>query len=82
MVTSHTTIVPLYSNEAGTFKKDVLPLELTVMYGVLSSVNGDPLTSQSITPVVTLQLKVAIDPSVALTDVGMLRNAAIWKQHS
>ena len=77
MVTSHTTTVSLYSSETGTFKKDVLPLELTVMYGVLSSVNDDPLTSQSIMPVVTLQLKVAIDPSVALTDVGMLRNAAI-----
>ena len=77
MVISHTTTVLLYSTVAGTFKKDVLPLELTVMYGVLSSVNGDPLTSQLSVPAVTLQLKVAVDPSVALTDVGMLTNAAI-----
>ena len=77
MVTSHTTTVLLYSTEAGTFKKDVLPLELTVMYGVLSSLNGDPLTLQSIAPAVTLQLKVAVDPSVALTDEGVLTNAAI-----
>ena len=75
MVTSHTTTVLLYSTVAGTFKNDVLSLELTFMYGVLSSDNGDPLTSQSIVPVVTLQLKVAVDPSVALTDVGMLTNA-------
>ena len=67
----------LYASEAGTFKKDVLSLELTVMYGVLSSVSGDPLTSQLSVPLVTLQLKVAVDPSVALTDVGMLTNAAV-----
>ena len=75
MVTPHTTTVLLYSTVAGTFKNDVLSLELTFMYGVLRSDNGDPLTSQSIVPVVTLQLKVAVDPSVALTDVGMLTNA-------
>ena len=75
MVTSHTTTVLLYSTVAGTFKNDVLSLELTFMYDVLSSDNGDPLTSQSIVPVVTLQLKVAVDPSVAFTDVGVLTNA-------
>ena len=78
MVTSHTTTVLLYSTVAGTFKNDVLSLELTFMYGVLSSDNGDPLTSQRYVTLValTLQLKVAVDPSVMLIDVGVLTNSA------
>ena len=44
-----------------------------------SSVNRDPLTSQSYVTLVALalQLKVALDPSVALTDVGVLVKAEI-----
>lgn len=32
-----------------------------------------------VVPVVTLQLNVAVDPSVALTDVGVETNAAVLK---
>ena len=33
-------------------------------------------------PVVAMQLKVAVDPSVALTDMGVLTKARIHKEHS
>jgi len=39
--------------------------------------NVESLTTQNIPPVLTLQLKVAVDPNVALTDVGMLVKAEI-----
>ena len=42
--------------------------------------NRDPLlTIQATVPVVTLQLKVAVDPSVALTDEGVETNAAVFE---
>lgn len=67
----------LYSTLAGTCKKNVLPTWLAFMSDTDSCDNSDPLTSQTITPVVALQLKVAVDPSVALTDVGVLTNSEI-----
>ena len=42
-----------------------------------SSVNNESLTVQPIVPEVALQLKVAVDPRVALTDVGVLTKAGI-----
>ena len=49
-----------------------------------SFVNRDPLTSQSYVTIVrlTLQLKVALDPSVALTDVGVFTKAEIQTKKS
>ena len=71
MTSTHITTVLLYSSVAGTCKEYILPALLVVIFGVFSCDNGDPLTSQPGWLVVTLQLKVAVDPSVALTDVGM-----------
>ena len=73
-ISSHTTTV-LYSSVAGTCKENVFPLPVTLISGVSSSVNSDPLSLQSIVPVVALQLKVAVEPSVALTDVGVATKA-------
>ena len=47
------------------------------MSEVCSSDNKDPLTIQTTAPVVGLQLKVAVDPSVALIDEGVETNAAV-----
>ena len=80
VISSHTTTVLLYSSVAGTCKEKVLPLPVALISGVSSSVNSDPLSFQSIVPVVALQLKVAVDPSVALTDVGVATKAEINKQ--
>ena len=77
MKTSHTTSVLLYSSVAWTCKENVLPTLLIVISCVLSSVNSEPLTLQSIVPVVALQLKVAVDPRVALTDAGVVTKAGI-----
>ena len=54
---------------------NVLPLLLISIFGAFRCVSGDPLIIQTIMPVVALQLKVAVDPSVALTDVGVLTKA-------
>ena len=82
MKTSHTTSVLLYSSVARTCKENVLPTLLIVISCVFSSVNSEPLTIQEIVPVVALQLKVAVDPSVVLTDVGVLMKAGEeQKQH-
>ena len=79
MAATHTTLVLLYSSVAGMCRKLVLPTWLTVIPGVFSSNNRDPLTIQPITPmVVMLQLKVAVDPSVTLTDEGVETNAAVF----
>ena len=43
--------------------------------GAFSSDKWESLTSQAGWPVVTLQLKIAVDPSVAMTDVGVLIKA-------
>ena len=80
MTTSHTTTVLLYSSVAGKCIERVLPsMVVDVISDCFSSVNGDPLTSQKAVPPVALllQLKVAVDPSVALTDVGVLRKTEI-----
>ena len=42
-----------------------------------ASVNSSSLIIQATTPVVELQLNVAVDPIVALTDVGELTNPGI-----
>ena len=64
----------LYSSLAGMCKKEFLLSCRAVISGVFRPVNNDPLTSQTnmATLELVLQLKVAVDPSVALTDVGML----------
>ena len=68
----------LYFSVAETFKENVL----VDRNGESSSVNVDPLTVQPTMPVVALQLKVAIDPSVVLTDVGVLTKAGIGMKSS
>ena len=75
MATAHTTTVVLYSFVAGICMDSVFPIPVVLISGVFSSV--DPLTIQTITPALALQLKVAVDPSVTLTDVGVLTKAAI-----
>ena len=78
MAAIHTTLMLLYSSVAGMCRKDVLPTWLAVIFGAFSSDNKDPLTFQATAPVVTLQRRVAVDPSVALTDVGVETNAAVF----
>ena len=77
MISSHTTTVLLYCSIAGTCRENASPTCLVVISGALSVVNCDPLTVQLIHPVVILQLKRAADPSVALTDVGVLTKAGV-----
>ena len=74
IATTHTTTVLLYVSVAGTCKKDVLPILSVVISGGFSCDNGVPLTSQPGWLVVALQLNVAVDPSVVLTDVGVRTN--------
>lgn len=81
MMTSHTTNVLLYSSVAGTCKNDRVRFPLVVIFGSFSFVKSDPLTSHASVPEVTLQLKVAVDPSVVFTDVGMLTKAGIQTTH-
>ena len=78
MATAHTTLVLLYSSAAGMCRKNVLPTWSAVTSRKSSSDNKLPLIIQATTPIVTLQLKVAVDPSVALTDVGAETNAAVF----
>ena len=80
MSNAHVTFALLNSSVART--SNVLPLLLVLIAGEFSCVNGDPLTIQTIMPVVALQEKVAVDPNVTLTDVGVLTNAGIHKEHS
>ena len=54
-----------------------VPVGLTVISVLFSSNNVDPLTIQLIEPLLALQVKVAVDPSVALTDVGVMMNSEI-----
>ena len=79
MISSHTTDVLLYSSLAGMCRKLILLPCWAVIPGVFSSDNSDPLTSQTTVALVALllQSKIAADPSVALTDVGVLTKAGI-----
>ena len=77
MATEQFTFVLLYSSVAGICKTDNMPTLLVVIAVVFNSGNVDPLTFQVIDPVLALQLKLAVDPSVALTDVGVLVKAEI-----
>ena len=72
MATTQVTTVLLYFSVAGTCS--VRSILLVVMSAVFSSDNSDPLTIQPMIPLVALvlQLKVAVDPSEALTDLGVL----------
>ena len=54
-----------------------MPALVVVISLEFSSVNSDPLTIQATKPLLVLQLKVAVDSSVALTDVGVMMKAAI-----
>ena len=47
----------------------MLPPLLTITFGLFTE--DDPLTSQEKWPIVALQLKVAVVPRMALTDVGV-----------
>ena len=77
MEAEHTTTVLLYSSIAGTYKRNVFRARLSDISCAFSSDNCDPLTCQVTMPVLTLQLKVAIDPRVTLTDVGVLTNSGM-----
>ena len=67
----------LYFSIAGTCKEEVVPPPIALISGVIWCDRCDPLTSQPTDPVVALQLKVAVDPSVAFTDVGVVTNSEI-----
>jgi len=60
---------------AGIYKE--VTVGLTVISVLFSSCNVDPLTIQLIEPLLKLQVKVAVDPSVALTDVRGMMNSEI-----
>ena len=60
-------------------RKNACPTWLAVIFGAFRSGNRDPLIIQATTPVVTLQLKVAVDPSVTLIDEGVETNAAVFE---
>ena len=79
MATEHTTIVLLHSSVAGICKKNVFRAKVSDISGAFSSDNCDPLTCQVTKPIL-LQLKVAIDPRVTLTDVGVLTNSGMTVQ--
>jgi len=55
----------------------LLPSTKDVISAVVSSGCGIPLISQPNNPALILQLKVAVDPSVALIDVGVMMKAEI-----
>ena len=78
-MSSHTTDVLSYSSLARICKKVVLPTLWAVISGVFSCDNSDPFKSHANVPVLAfvLQLKVAVDPQVALTDMGVLTKATI-----
>ena len=73
----HLKTVLLFHSVAGMCREDLCPTWLAVISGVFSSDKKDPLTIQATTPVVGLQLKLAVDPRVALTDEGVETNAAV-----
>jgi len=75
MATEQSTFVLLYSSVAGIYKE--VPVRLTARSVLFSSSNVDPLTIQVIDPLLELQVKVAVDPSVALSDVGVMMNSEI-----
>ena len=80
MISAHVTFVLLCSSVAGTCKKNFCPTWLALI-DVFSSDSIDPFTIQATAPVVALQLKVTLDPSVALTDVGVLMKAEMEHTH-
>ena len=69
---AHVTFVLLYSSLAGMYKTNLFSTCLAVISGAFSSDKSDPLSIQATAPPVALQLKVAVDPSVALTDSVVL----------
>ena len=78
MASAHLKTVLLFCSVAEMCRKNFCPTWLAVISEVyLSSNNKDPLTIQTTTPVVALQLKIAVDPSVALTDEAVEINAAV-----
>ena len=74
---THVTYVVLYVSVARTRKEDVCAPPIVVIFGSFSSDNKDPLTIQPIIPTLALQLKIALEFNVALTDVGVLVKAEI-----
>ena len=75
--TEQSTFALLYSSVAGICKVDMPPTLLTVISVLYRYGKDDPLTVQNIAPLLALQVKVAVDPSVALTDVGGMMNSEI-----
>lgn len=66
---------------------DVLPVVVAVISVVFSSDKSVPSTIQPIAPLLALQLKVAVDPSVILIDMGVLIKSEIqmnknWYVHT
>ena len=76
MATTHSKFVLLYSSVAGIFKEVVVGL-IVISEVLFSSSNVDPLIIQPMKPLLALQVKVAVDPSVALTDVRGMMNSEI-----
>ena len=74
---AHCTTVLLYSSIAGTCKKNIRLTCSAVISGLGASAKSELFIFQATTPVVALQLNVAVDPSVALIDAGVLTNSAI-----
>ena len=79
---AHMMSMLLYSSVAGTCKENIPLTVLDIISGLFSCDNCDPFTIQPITPVVALQLKVAVDPNVALTDVGVLIKTGINSEYN
>ena len=77
MARAHLKTVLLFCSVAEMRRKNFCPTWLEVIAEVFSSDNMDPLTIQTTAPVVALQLKVTVDPSVALTDEGVETNATV-----
>ena len=77
MARPHLKTVLLFCSVAGMSRKNFCPSWLAVISGAFSSDQKDPLTIQTTAPVVALQLKIAVDPSVALTDEAVEINAAV-----
>ena len=77
MARPHLKTVLLFCSVTEMCRKNFCPTWLAVISEVFSSDKKDPLTIQATAPVVALQLKVTVDPSVALTDEGVETNTAV-----
>ena len=83
MTSTHLITVLLYISLAGRCKENTPPILLVLISVAFicanSSVTNESLSVQPIVPIVALQLKVVVVPSVAFTDVGV-RTKAAWNR--